>query len=177
MKEIQILDKKFREFISEQDIQERIKGLAVMINNDYKNKEVIFIGILNGAFMFAADLFKRIDIKAKISFLKLASYSGTNSSGDVKNLIGCNDDLKDKSVIIIEDIVDTGITLEYIINGLKEKDVKDIKVASLLLKPESYRKSIPVDYTGFEIPDNFVVGYGLDYEGFGRNLSSIYTLL
>jgi hypoxanthine phosphoribosyltransferase len=177
MKEIQILDKKFREFISEQDIQERIKGLAVMINNDYKNKEVIFIGILNGAFMFAADLFKRIDIKAKISFLKLASYSGTNSSGDVKNLIGCNDDLKDKSVIIIEDIVDTGITLEYIINGLKEKDVKDIKVASLLLKPEAYRKSIPVDYTGFEIPDNFVVGYGLDYEGFGRNLSSIYTLL
>lgn len=127
--------------------------------------------------MFAADLLRRTDINARISFIKLASYSGTNSSGEVRTLIGCNDDLKDKSVIIVEDIVDTGITLEYLVNGLVKKGVKDIKVTALLLKPPAYQKTIPVDYPGFEIPDNFVVGYGLDYEGFGRNLPSIYTLV
>lgn len=177
MKEIQILDKKFTEFIPEKEIQEKIVELAARIDNDFEGREVIFIGILNGAFMFAADLFKRLNLKARISFLKLASYSGTNSSGAVKDLIGCNDDLEGKNVIIIEDIVDTGITLEHIVNSLTGRKPKEIKVAALLIKPEAYRKSIPVDYSGFEIPDNFVVGYGLDYEGYGRNLPSIYTLV
>lgn len=177
MKEVQILDKRFREFISEEEIQKKIIELANRINHDFKGKEVIFIGILNGAFMFAADLFKRIELNAQISFIKLASYTGTNTSGSVKELVGWNEDLKNKSVIIIEDIVDTGITLEHTVDNLIIRNVKEISIAALLLKPESYRKNIQIDYTGFEIPNDFVVGYGLDYNGFGRNLRSIYKVV
>jgi hypoxanthine phosphoribosyltransferase len=177
MKEIQILDKRFREFLPEHSIQERINELAVKINNDYRGKEVVFVGILNGAFMFASDLFKRIEVKAQITFVKLASYTGTSSSGAVKELIGWNEDLKNKSVIIIEDIVDTGVTLEHTVNNLIIRNVKDIKIVTLLLKPAAYKKTIHIDYIGFEIPNDFVVGYGLDYDGFGRNLTSIYSVV
>lgn len=177
MKEVKILDKKFSEFIGEDEIQTRIDQLAARINLDYKGKEVIFIGILNGAFMFAADLFKRIELNAQITFIKLASYAGTNSSGNVKELIGWNEDLKNRSVIIVEDIVDTGITLKHTIDNLIIRNVKDTAVVSLLLKPESYVMDIRIDYTGFEIPNDFVVGYGLDYNGFGRNLPSLYKIV
>ncbi|NMC38653.1 MAG: hypoxanthine phosphoribosyltransferase [Bacteroidales bacterium] len=177
LKEVNILDKKFRELIPEQSLQERIDEMAARINFDFEGKEVVFVGILNGAFMFAADLFKRIDLKARITFIKLASYTGTSSSGAIKELIGWNEELKDKQVIIVEDIVDTGETLEYTVNNLIIRNVTDIKIASLLLKPESYRKNIKIDYVGYEIPNDFVVGYGLDYNGFGRNLPSVYTMI
>jgi len=177
MKEVQILDKRFREYIQESDLQKRIVELAGQINNDFAGKEVIFVGILNGAFVFAADLFRRIDLKARITFIKLASYAGTTSSGEIRELIGWNEDLKGKSVIIIEDIVDTGITLEHTVDNLIIRDVREISIVTLLLKPSAYKKSIQIDYVGFEIPNDFVVGYGLDYNGEGRNLTSVFTLV
>jgi hypoxanthine phosphoribosyltransferase len=177
MKETIILDKKFRELISADAIKKRVDEIAEEINLDFAGKEVVFLGILNGAFLFAADLFKRIDLKARISFVKLASYEGTRSSGSVKELIGWNEDIKNMQIIVIEDIVDTGHTLERIVGELSIRKVAGIKVATLLFKPNAYRKKIPVDYIGFEIPNDFVVGYGLDYDGYGRNLPSVYTLI
>jgi len=177
MKEVQILDKKFREFIPEKNIQEKINELAVQINSDFSGKEVVFIGVLNGAFMFASDLFKKIDLKAQITFIKLASYTGTSSTGAIKELIGWNEDLRNKSVIILEDIVDTGATLEHTINNLIIRNVREIRVAALLFKPESFNKLTHIDYIGFEIPNDFVVGFGLDYNGFGRNLPSVYKIV
>jgi hypoxanthine phosphoribosyltransferase len=176
MKEIHILDKTFTEFISEKEISDRIDMLAEQINNDYKGREVVFLGILNGAFLFAAELFKRINIKAKISFVKLASYEGTKSSGTIKELIGWNEDIKNQEIIVIEDIVDTGVTLERIVDELVIRKVSGIKVATLLFKPDAYTKKIPLHYVGFNIPNNFVIGFGLDYDGYARNLPSIYTL-
>lgn len=177
MKEVQILDKRFREFITEREIQYRVNELANQINNDFAGREVIFMGILNGAFMFTSDLIKNINIRAQISFVKLASYTGTSSSGTIKELIGWNEDLKNKSVIIVEDIVDTGVTLEHTINHLIIRNVAETKIAALLLKPAAYKKKYKIDYLGFEIPNDFVVGYGLDYDGFGRNLPSIFKIV
>ncbi len=176
MNEIQVLDKKFRELIPGDEISRRVDELAGMINRDFEGRDVVFLGILNGAFLFAADLFKRINLKARISFVKLASYEGTKSSGSVKELIGWNEDISNRQVIVIEDIVDTGHTLELIVGELKVRKVSDIKVITLLFKPEAYKKKIPIDYVGFEIPNEFVVGYGLDYDGYGRNLPSVFTL-
>jgi hypoxanthine phosphoribosyltransferase len=177
MEEIQVLDKKFRLFIPSDKLQERITELANEINNDLKDKDVVFFGILNGVFLFAADLFKRIDFPAQISFLKLASYEGTTSTGKIKELIGWNEDITGKTIVVIEDIVDTGNTLERIVGELALRKAKEVKIVTLLLKPEAYTRDIPLDYVGFEIPNNFVVGYGLDYDGFGRNHDSIYTLI
>jgi hypoxanthine phosphoribosyltransferase len=175
MKEIQILDKKFREYITEKDIRSRIKKIARQINKDLAGKDVVFIGILNGAFLFAADLFRKIDINARISFVKLASYEGTCSSGTIKELIGWNEDLNNKVIVVVEDIVDTGSTLERIVDELKMRKAFEIKIAALLLKPGVYNKKIKLDYVGFKIPNDFVVGYGLDYNGYGRNLPSVYS--
>ena len=158
-------------------ISKRIDELAEKINHDYAGRDVVFLGILNGAFLFAAELFKRINLKARISFVKLASYEGTKSSGSVKELIGWNEDIKDTAVIVIEDIVDTGHTLELIVGELKVRKVAEIKIATLLYKPKAYTKKIPLNYVGFEIPNDFVVGFGLDYDGYGRNLPSVYTLI
>jgi hypoxanthine phosphoribosyltransferase len=177
MKETTILDKKFRERIPGDVISTRIDELAEQINLDYAGRDVVFLGILNGAFLFAAELFKRINLKARISFVKLASYEGTKSSGSVKELIGWNEDIKNMAVIVIEDIVDTGHTLELIVGELKVRKVADIKIATLLYKPNAYTKNIPLNYVGFEIPNDFVVGFGLDYDGYGRNLPSVYTLI
>jgi hypoxanthine phosphoribosyltransferase len=177
MKDIRILDKTFREYLTEKTIEERIDQLAQELNNDLEGKEVVFLGILNGAFMFAADLFRRINFPAKISFVKLASYQGTSSSGSIKELIGWNEDIRNKTVVVIEDIVDTGNTLEMIIAELTVRKAAEIKIAAILYKPEAYTKTIPLDYIGFEIPNNFVVGYGLDYSGYGRNLPSVYELV
>jgi hypoxanthine phosphoribosyltransferase len=177
MKETVILDKKFREMIPADAISKRIDEMADLISRDYADKDVVFLGILNGAFLFAAELFKRINIKARISFVKLASYEGTKSSGSIKELIGWNEDIKGMHVVVIEDIVDTGHTLELIVGELKVRKVADIRIATLLLKPKAYTRKIPLDYVGFEIPNDFVVGFGLDYDGYGRNLSSVYTLI
>ena len=177
MKEVTVLDKNFIEFIPEDKIISRIEEMAERINNDFKGEEVVFLGILNGAFLFAAELFKRINIKARISFVKLASYEGTSSSGSIRELIGWNEDIKNQHVVIIEDIVDTGNTLERIVDELVIRKVSGIKVATLLFKPGAYKKDIPLEYVGFEIPNDFVIGFGLDYDGFARNLPAIYTLV
>lgn len=177
MKEIQILDKKFTEMISEEEVQVRIAELATQINIELAGRDILFLGILNGAFLFAADLFRRIELQSRISFVKLASYEGTSSSGTIKELIGWNEDIRNKSVIVVEDIVDTGNTLDRIVDELVIRKASEIRIATLLHKPSAYKKDISLDYVGFEIPDNFVVGYGLDYDGYGRNLPSIYTLV
>jgi hypoxanthine phosphoribosyltransferase len=177
MKEIQILDKKFNEYLTEKIIQQRIDELAKQVNSELAGKEVVFLGILNGAFLFAADLFRRIDFPARISFVKLASYKGTSSSGSIKELIGWNEDINNKTIVVLEDIIDTGNTLERIVDELIMRKAAEIRIAALLYKPEAYTKQIPLHYIGFEIPNNFVVGYGLDYDGFGRNLPSVYTLV
>jgi len=177
MKEIRILDKKFRELITEKALQQRIEELARQINNDLSGKEVVFLGILNGAFLFAADLFRHVDFPARISFVKLASYEGTSSSGSIKELIGWNEDIKNKTIVVVEDIVDTGNTLERIVGELVIRKAFEVRIATMLYKPAAYTKDIPLDYIGFEIPNDFVVGYGLDYNGFGRNLPSVYTLI
>jgi hypoxanthine phosphoribosyltransferase len=177
MKEIQILDKKFSEYLTENVIQKRIDELARQMNEELAGKEVVFLGILNGAFLFAADLFRRIDFPARISFVKLASYQGTSSSGSIKELIGWNEDINNKTIVVVEDIVDTGNTLERIVDELVIRKAAEIRIAALLYKPKAYTKDIPLHYIGFEIPNNFVVGFGLDYDGFGRNLPSVYTLV
>ena len=177
MKEIRILDKSFSELITEKAIQDRIEELARQMNSDLAGKDVVFLGILNGAFLFAADLFRHIDMQARISFVKLASYKGTSSSGSIKELIGWNEDIKNKTIVVLEDIVDTGNTLERIVDELVIRKVSEVIIATMLYKPAAYTKDIPLDYVGFEIPNDFVVGYGLDYDGFGRNLPSIYKLV
>jgi len=177
MKEIQLLDRKFKISLPSQKIQEAISKLAIKINNDLKEKDVIFMAILNGAFMFASDLYKQINFDSQITFLKLASYDGTTSSGKIKRLIGINEDIKDKVVVVIEDIVDTGNTMESILKQLKGYEPSEIKIATLLLKPEIFQNKYPVDYIGLEIPNEFIVGYGLDYNGYGRNLEDIYTVI
>lgn len=177
MKEICVLDKKFREYISDEAISDRVAELADMINTDYAGEEVVFVGILNGAFMFAADLYRRISVSSRITFVKLASYQGTSSSGTVRELIGWNEDISNRNIIVVEDIIDSGSTLERIVDELVIRKVASVRIAALLLKPEAYEKDIPLDYIGFKIPNDFVVGYGLDYDGFGRNLPSIFTLI
>jgi len=177
MNEICVLDKKFREYISGETIRNRVAELAEKINADYATKEVVFVGILNGAFIFAADLFRMIKVSSRITFVKFASYQGTNTSGIVRELIGWNEDIKNRDIIVVEDIIDSGSTLERIVDELVIRDVASVRIAALLLKPDAYKKDIPLDYIGFEIPNDFVVGYGLDYNGYGRNLPSIYTLI
>ena len=176
MSTITIKDKTFKVFINSQEIDQQISNVASRINSDYKDKSPIFLGVLNGSFMFASDLYKKINVESEISFVKLASYSGTETTGDVKKLIGLNENLKGKDIIILEDIVDTGITISKLVDELNELQVNSIKIATLLLKPEAYKKEIPIDYSCFKIPNNFVVGYGLDYDGLGRNFPDIYSL-
>ncbi len=177
MDEIRILDKKFLKLIPEEQIKSRIEVLARQMSSDLAGSDAIFIGVLNGAFVFAADLFRKIEFPARISFVKLASYRGTASSGAVNEIIGWNEEVKGRTVIVIEDIIDTGNTIERIVDELKIRKAHDVKIATLFFKPSVYAKSIKIDYAGFEIPNDFVVGYGLDYNGFGRNLSSVYSLI
>jgi hypoxanthine phosphoribosyltransferase len=174
---IQVLDLKFEISIPETKIQSEVKRIAGEMNRDLVNKNPIFLGILNGAFMFASDLFKQISIPCQITFLKLASYEGTKTSGSVKQLIGINQELKDRTIVVLEDIVDTGITLDTIIRQLSGYEPREILVATMLHKPEALQKVVKLDYVGFEIPNEFVLGYGLDYNGYGRNLPEIYTLV
>ena len=173
---ITVKDKSFRPYISEEDLQTSIKKVASKINNDYKGTSPIFLGILNGSFMFFGDLLKSINLECTVSFVKLASYEGTSSTGEVNELIGLNEDIAGKDIILIEDIVDTGNTLVKLYEILSKKNPKSIKIATLLYKPEAYKKSHTIDYVGLEIPNTFVLGYGLDYDGLGRNISSIYVL-
>lgn len=173
---ITIKGKQFKPYINEQKIAEAVKKLAGAINEDLKDEFPVFLAVLNGSFMFAADLLKEVTIPCEISFVKLASYSGLSSKGNVNELIGLTEDISGRSVVIIEDIVDSGITLEKLTSLLKSKNVKQIRVATILFKPEAYKKNFGLDYVGFKIPNDFVVGYGLDYDGMGRNLKEIHVL-
>jgi hypoxanthine phosphoribosyltransferase len=176
MQTVTLHDKTFELFITEQAIHDAISALAQQINKDYEGKNPLFLGILNGSFLFAADLFRLIEGNAEISFLKMASYQGTATTGKINELIGINEDITNRHVIIIEDIVDTGITLEKIISDLNTKNPASIAIATLLFKPAAYQKSIPVNYIGMKVANDFLVGYGLDYDGLGRNLKEIYKL-
>ncbi len=173
---IKIHDKQFKPFLSEQEIHARIAELADTLNKDYAGKRPLFIAILNGSFIFAADLFKSISIEAEICFIKLASYKGTSSSGQVITAIGLDVDLINRDVIILEDIVDTGKTLNEFLPKLHHQQPASLKIVALLHKPEAAVFPIKIDYTGFSIPNRFVVGYGLDYDGLGRNIREIYQL-
>jgi hypoxanthine phosphoribosyltransferase len=173
---ITIKDKQFKPYISAQRIAEAVKLLADSINTELKNDFPVFLAVLNGSFMFAADLFKEITIPCELSFIKLSSYYGTSSTGYVRELVGLSENIEGRTVVIVEDIVDSGITFDRLRKTLKSKNVKQIKIAAILFKPDSYKKEYPVDYVGFKIPNDFVVGYGLDYEGLGRNLKEIYVL-
>lgn len=176
MKEIRIHGKKFEVLIPSQKIQEGIAGVAEKINNELSGQRPIFICVLNGAFVFASDLLKKITIECEISFVKLASYYGTTSSGEVKTLIGLDENVKNRTVVVLEDIVDTGLTVETIVKQLSVFEPKEIKIATLLLKPDAYKKTIPIDYTALNVPNDFLVGFGLDYDGLGRNLEDIFVL-
>lgn len=176
MNELQIQEKTFIPFISEATIQEKIAHLAQQINVEYANKKPLFISILNGAFMFSADLFKNLTIEAEICFIKLASYKGTQSTGHVITSIGLDSNVTDRHVIILEDIVDTGKTLHTFLPQIKNQQPASLKIASLLFKPEALQHDIKIDYCCFEIPNKFVLGYGLDYDGFYRNTRDIYQL-
>ncbi|UAY55000.1 hypoxanthine phosphoribosyltransferase [Arachidicoccus terrestris] len=173
---VQIHDKSFIPYLSEAQIKEKIKVMAAGISKDYADKKPLFIAILNGAFMFASDLFKELTIDAEISFIKLASYSGTKSTGNVLTAIGLDTDINGRHVIIIEDIVDTGKTLSSFLPQLEHQSPASIKLAALLNKPEATTHPVKIDYLCFSIPNKFVVGYGLDYDGLGRNLKEIYQL-
>ncbi len=173
---VTIKDKQFKPYISQQQISEAVKKIAASINKELEKEKPLFLVVLNGSFMFAADLLKEVSIPCEISFIKVASYHGTTSSGTVTELIGMSEDVTGRTIVIVEDIVDTGVTLERLITVLNRKNVKQIKVATALLKPDSYKKEFKIDYFGMKIANDFVVGYGLDYDGLGRNLKEIYVL-
>lgn len=176
MVKITLLDKEFKLYIPAEKIQAQVQNIAERMNSDLKNEDVIFIGVLNGAFMFASDLLRKIGFNTQVSFVKLTSYLGTASTGNLRRLIGINEELKDKTVVILEDIIDTGYTIGNITNQIKGFRPRQIFVATLLLKPEYFKSELKLDYVGFRIPKDFVVGYGLDYQGYGRNLRSLYRL-
>lgn len=176
MTQIKVHDKMFDTYLPEETIQQRVKELAAIINEEHRDNRPLFIAILNGSFMFASDLFKQLTIDAEICFIKLASYKGTRSTGHVITAIGLDHDLFGRNVIIVEDIVDTGKTLNNFLPQLHHQHPSSLKIVSLLHKPQATVFPIRVDYVGFTIPDKFVVGYGLDYDGLGRNLKEIYQL-
>ncbi len=177
MKTVKIKDKEFAISIKEEDILKAVDVIAEKINIDMKGKNPLFIVILNGSFMFASDLLKRLIIPCEISFMKLSSYKGMLTTENVKTLIGINDEIKGRNIIVLEDIVDTGHTVEDIVESLKPHAPADVKIATLLFKPKAYLKKINLDYVGIEIPNDFIVGYGLDYDGYGRNLADIYKIV
>lgn len=177
MNTIQIHDKKFTLSITEAEIQAAVKRVGEAINRDMPDANPLFICVLNGAFMFAGDLMKTVNFPCEITFVKLSSYEGLMTTGSVKEVIGLNESVVGRNVVVVEDIVDTGITMEKIISSLQAKGAKSIKVATFLQKPEALQRDIQVDYVAMKIPTQFIVGYGLDYDGYGRNLKEIYTVV
>jgi hypoxanthine phosphoribosyltransferase len=173
---IQLHDKKFVKFISDQEIDHAVNKIAQQLNKDYADDPPLILVTLNGAIVFAADLLKQLQFSSVLSCIKLSSYQGTASTDNMKTLIGLTEDVKDKRVLIIEDIVDTGNTYQTLVNLLNERGAKEIRIATLTMKPDAYQLDLPVHYVGIAIPDKFVVGRGLDYDGLGRNLKDIYQL-
>ncbi len=177
MKTVKVHEKEFSIFIDAEKIDEAVTAVAEQINRDLAGETPLFLVVLNGAFMFASDLVKKITIPCDISFVKLSSYVGTKSTNTVRELIGLDEVLHDRTVVIVEDIIDTGITMGVTMEKLKKLEAKEVKIATLLFKPDAFRMSYPIDYVGLEIPNDFIVGYGLDYNGHGRNFSDIYKII
>lgn len=177
MKKITIDNKEFHSCILSTTIKRAVENMAALINEDYAGKQVLFISILNGSFIFTSDLLKRINLTCRVSFVKLSSYHNDSSTGIIKEIIGLVEDISNCDVIILEDIVDTGVTIESIVMQLKKLNPASIKIATLLFKPQAFQKNLLIDYVGIEMPNGFLVGYGLDYNGFGRNHEDIYTLV
>lgn len=176
MDKIKVRDREFAVSIPEEKIKARVAEIAAQISHDLEGKRPLFLAVLNGSFVFAADLLRGIDTPCEISFVRMASYEGTSSTGDVKQLIGLKEDIKGRTVVIVEDIIDSGLTMVHLLGLLKEKQPADIKIAALLVKPGNLKVNLDIPYCCFEIPNDFIVGYGLDYDGEGRNLPSIYTV-
>ena len=174
---VRIKDKTFKTSIPEVEIQQRVKEVADHINRDMADKNPLLLAVLNGSFMFAADLMKNITIPCEISFVKLASYQGTQSTGEVKEVIGINEDLAGRTVIIVEDIVESGLTIQRMLDSLGTRNPDSIDVCTLLLKPDRLKVDLDIKYVAFSIPNDFILGYGLDYDQQGRNLRDIYTLM
>jgi hypoxanthine phosphoribosyltransferase len=171
---MKIKDLTFQQYINKSKIQQKVRDLAVQLNADYSDKTPLFLPILNGSFIFASDLIKQIEMPCKVSFVKVSSYAGTTSTGQLKTLIGLEESLFNQDILIVEDIVDTGLTLQKIVDELKSLGTRSVEVVALLRKGPAREKGLPVKYVGFEIDNEFVVGYGLDYDGLGRNLKDIY---
>ncbi|MFP5470962.1 MAG: hypoxanthine phosphoribosyltransferase [Bacteroidia bacterium] len=177
MQEVTLHDKTFTKFISEEEIIKNITELAEQLKNDFSDKNPLFLAVLNGSFMFAAELMKHMSFPCEIQFVKVSSYQGTSSTESISQSLDVADGLvKNKTVIVIEDIVDTGHTIEYLDKYLRDKNAHEVHIATLLLKPDAYKKELPVNYVAMKIPNDFVVGYGLDYDQLGRNLKHIYKL-
>jgi hypoxanthine phosphoribosyltransferase len=177
MKTVTLKDKTFALSIPSANIQAAVDVLADQLNADLAGKTPLFLVILNGSFMFASDLLKKLQMDCEVSFVKLASYSGTQSTHQVKKLIGLNEELRGRTIVILEDIIDSGITIENMLEQLKEYEPADVRIATFLFKPDAFTKSYSIDYVGMRIPNDFIVGYGLDYDGLGRNLPDIYKII
>ena len=173
---IQVHDKVFVPFISKTEIQQRVQEVAAKISAEYAGKKPLILGVLNGSFIFAADLFRELTIEAEISFIKLVSYKGTSSTGNVVTAIGLEEDLHGRHVIIVEDIIDTGKTMSAFLPEIHHRHPESVKIATFLTKPDALKYDVKADYTAFQIEDKFVVGYGLDYDGLGRNFPDLYIL-
>lgn len=177
MEIVEVRDKKFSISIPAEEIQKRVKELGASISSDLNGRKPIFLAVLNGSFVFAADLLREITIPCEISFIRMASYSGTSSTGQVKEVMGLNESLKGRTVVIIEDIIDSGLTMQELVALLQKEEPSEIRIASLLVKPNNLKVSLDIPYCCFKIPNDFIVGYGLDYDGEGRNLKNIYTVV
>lgn len=176
MATIDIKDKTFETLIPEEEILRRVKAVADKISSDLKDKNPLLLGVLNGSFIFAADLMRMLTIESEISFVKMSSYEGTSSTGSVKKLVGLNENIEGRTVVIVEDIVDSGLTMERMLEYLKDFKPAEVHICTLLLKPENLKRNLNIEYVAMEIPNDFIVGYGLDYDGLGRNLRDIYVV-
>lgn len=177
MSTIRVLDKDFSPTIPAEEIMRQVRRVAAEINRDYEGLSPLFLVVLNGAFIFAADLMREITLQAEVSFVKLASYAGTATTGTVREVIGLNTDITGRPIIIVEDIVESGITMAHMIDTLKKQNPKSIDICTLLVKPQKLEVKLDIRYTAMEIPNDFILGYGLDYDGLGRGLKDIYTLI
>ncbi len=177
MSRIKVHDKEFEIYIPQDQIERAIKKVAEQINRDFAGKNPLFLIVLNGAFMFAAELFKNVEIECEISFVKLSSYRGTESTSVVRELIGLDHSVSGRNIVLVEDIIDSGLTMLYTMDNLRKLEAKDVKIATLLFKPHAFKYSYPIDYIGIEIPNDFIIGYGLDYNEHARNLPDIYKIV
>ncbi len=177
MNNIKVRDKEFSLFLSAEEIGKGVEIVAEMINQDMEGRDPLFLCVLNGAFIFASDLLKKVTVDCEISFVKLSSYVGTQTTNTVRELIGLDQVLSGRTVVIVEDIIDTGITMAYTLEKLRKLGASDVRIATLLFKPEAFKKNYAIDYVGIVIPNDFIVGYGLDYDGHGRNYPDIYKII